>query len=73
MPILCRQVQPSPAVRTTPARNLEEIQMNEFTTARTAFEAEDVAATASVQTVESPVEADDLIEEVSIDGMCGVY
>lgn len=37
----------------------------------------------SVQTVEapaeaaenpeSPIEADDLIEEVSIDGMCGVY
>lgn len=33
----------------------------------------DIPSTDPVDTVEAPVMAESLIEEVSIDGMCGVY
>lgn len=56
-----------------PPIGIREFRMNEQLEATAAPEAP-AASTASASSTDEPlIEADDLVEEVSIDGMCGVY
>jgi mycofactocin precursor len=50
----------------------EERAMNEIAIAGSATEASEEAST-DIPSPDALIAADDLVEEVSIDGMCGVY
>ena len=47
--------------------------MNETNSVQTGPEHADVTSTDALIAADDLIEGDDLIEEVSIDGMCGVY